>query len=172
MVKGSLLLQFLLTAHFPSVIYAEWISIYGHSWTRLVVKRELAFCDSCIENILQSNDFWKSEFSTLIYTKMHIHPHICAHTRVYVIFTTAPFYSILNYDSMYWDISETPQSHFGLVYLSLFLQGNCSKWNDCYCPSHLLFLKLISQWTITKNCHQTLQLSKVPFSCICKDQKR
>lgn len=106
MVKGSLLLQFLLTARFLSVIHAEWISIYGHSWPCLAVKRKLAFCDYCIENILQSNDFWKSEYSALIYANMHIHSHIRAHTRIYVICTTAPFYSILNYDSMYWDISE------------------------------------------------------------------
>lgn len=38
---------------------------------------------------------------------MHVQSDTCVHTRMYVICARARFYSILNYDHTYWDVSET-----------------------------------------------------------------
>lgn len=76
--------------HFP-VIHILGISKDRCSCTCLAYKKELTACDYLIENIIQSNNFWKIEYSVYIYIKMHVDPYTYAHITICVTFTTAVF---------------------------------------------------------------------------------
>lgn len=56
---------------------------------------------------------------------IYIKKHTCSHTRIYIVHATTLFYSILNYNGVYWKICETfmglllfyTQSHSGLLWV-------------------------------------------------------